>query len=200
MNLINLSHLTLAAACCILLAGSATAQDGDELPVWVPDKNVVARLGERFADARMSIRPPRDLKRADRPNPPIMADRGIYNYGWTPGGAFPSLRNLSVGLTPFAKPSSSALDKTVDGMKKAIQRNLQEVEFGEVRRGRFGGIEARFGQYTARICDEKIIAFYLVGIDSQGSFGVSAMLPSSEATAERIQETKASILTFKRAK
>jgi len=180
--------------------GSTAAQNGDELPVWTPDKNVVARLGERFADSQISIRPPRDLKKANRPNPPRMTDRGIYNYGWTPGGTFPSLRNLSVGLTPFAKPSSSALDKTVKGMKNAIQRSLEEVEFGEVHRGRFGGIEARSGQYTARICGEKIIAFYLVCIDSEGSFAVSAMLPSSEPTAERTQEVKASMLTFKRTK
>jgi hypothetical protein len=128
-----------------------------------------------------------------------LAERGVYNYGWTPEGAFPSLRNLSVVLAPFAKPSSSALDKTVNGMKTSIQRSLQDVRFGDVRRGLFGGIEARSGQYTAQISGKEIIAFYLVGIDGKGSFAVTAMLPVSEATPDRKQEAKASILTFERA-
>lgn len=178
--------------------GIACAQGEAPLPVWKPSASVVEQLGEAFVDSRICIRPPRSLQKADRPNPPEMTKIGVYNYGWTPGGVFPSPRNLSVVLVPFARPSSDALDKTISGMKKSIQENLKQVKFGEVKRGEFGGIEARSGSFTATISGEKIIAFYLVGIDKTGSFSVTAMVPQSEATPEETRVLKTSILTFKR--
>ncbi|MBW3595815.1 MAG: hypothetical protein KY475_00915 [Planctomycetes bacterium] len=179
----------------------AFAQDQDDLPNWTPDQSVVARLGDEFSDSRISIRPPSNLKQADRRNPPEMQKIGVYQYGWTPGGEFPSTENLSIGLTPFAQPSSAALDKTIEGMKESLQEGLPGIEFGDVRKGQFRGQEARAGQYTAPVSgDESIIAFYLVGIDERGSFAVTAMAPQSKASPERIQELKSSILTFRRVK
>ncbi len=192
--------LALVAFCLSPVVGTAGAQNKTPLPVWKPNADIVEQLDEVFVDSRISIRPPRSLQKADRPNPPEMTEIGVYNYGWTPGGAFPSLRNLSIVLTPFARPSSDALDKTVAGMKKSIQEKLKQVEFREVEQGEFQGIEARAGSYTAAIEGVKVIAFYLVGIDKTGSFAVTAMLPQSEATLEEIRVLKASILTFKRAK
>ena len=186
-------HLSIA-----FLVGSADAQDKPELREWAADQEIIARLGEPFADSQISIRAARDLKRVDRPNPLELADRGIFNYGWTPDGSFPNVTNLSVALTPFKQPSAAALDKTVEGMKKSVQRNLQEVQFGDVQKGTFREQEARLGQYTAKIAGEEIIAMFLIGIDDKGTFGVTAMLPKSAASEERAQELKAAILTFER--
>ena len=200
MNRKSYRYSYLSVLCVYLGGMSAVAQDNPELPKWIADKDVVPQLGEVFADSRISIRPPRNLQRVDQPHPPEMAKIGVYNYGWTPGGVFPSIENMSVVLAPYAQPSSAALDKTVEGMKKSVQQRLQDTQFGEVRKGRFGSIEVRLGKYTAQISGEKIIAFYLIGIDRTGTFSVTAMLPLSKQTPEKIEELKTAILTFARVK
>ena len=176
------------------------AQVKDQLPEWEAPKEVVAQLGKQFSDPRISITPPRNLTKADPPNPPDMTKIGVYNYGWSPSGVFPSIENFTVTLAPYAQPSSAALDKTVQGMKNSIQQGLKNVQFGDVRQGRLNGIEARTGQYTANIAGEKVVALYLIGIDDAGTFNVAAMIPQSKATPERINELLASMLTFQRVK
>jgi hypothetical protein len=176
------------------------AQAGDSLVEWRAPQDVVARLGERYSDALISIAPPRHLTKVDQPNPPEMTKRGIYNCGWTAGGVFPSTENLVVALMPFAQPSSDALDKTVAGMQGGFQRRLEDVQFEKVRRGRFNGIEARAGKYTAQVTGEKVMGLYLIGIDTVGTFSVTAMIPESKATPEKIRELQSSMLTFQRVK
>ncbi len=199
------TQMRTTIACCLAISGvwlclasDALAQKKESLPDWKPDGAVVARLGERYQDARISIRPPSGLRKANRPDPPELAARGVFSYGWTPGGVVQSTKNLSVTLTPFARPSTDALDKTVQGMQNTIQSGLEDVQFGEVQRGRFGSIEARSGTFTALIAGDRIIAYYLIGIDKSGSFSVTAMLPYSEATPEETAAMKASMLTFHR--
>jgi hypothetical protein len=180
--------------------GPALAQVKQPLSDWKPDPQSVAQLGEVYEDAQISIRPPRDLKKVDRPNPPELAEQGIYSHGWTATGdpERASARNLSVTLTPFSQPSADALDKTIEGMKKSIQAGLEQVRFGKVERGRFGGVDARSGTFTGILLGEKVIAYYLVGIDNSGTFGVTAMLPYSEKTPEATRAMQTSILTFRR--
>jgi len=190
--------VAISVVCLCQATNDALAQKKESLPNWKPDAAIVARLGERYQDARISIRPPSNLKKASRPDTPELEARGVYSYGWTPGGVVQSTKNLSVTLTPFARPSTDALDKTVQGMQKSIQSGLEHVQFGEVQRGRFGNIEARSGTFTALIAGDKIIAYYLVGIDKNGSFSITAMLPYSEATPEETAAMKASMLTFRR--
>ncbi len=173
----------------------------DKLLDLKPDPMLVAQLGEAFEDAQISIRPPRRLKRIDLPTPPELTTRGIHSYGWTPDGVAGrgNSENLSVTLTPFAQPSSDALDKTIEGMLETIQARAQPATFGKVQRGMFNGFEARSGTFTASILGEKVIGYYLVGIDTTGSFSVTAMLPYSKATPEEKLAAQTSVLTFHRA-
>ena len=195
-----ISHRMITLGLCALtIASTAYSQDEGQLPDWTADQELVGLLDEPCVDSRITIRPPVDFRRVDRPNPPELSDRGAYNYGWIPGEGWPRGTNLSVGLTPFAKPSSSALDKTVEGMKQSIQENLKDVQFGDVKKGTFRGKEARMGKFTAEISGKKLAAFYLIGIDERGSFACTAMLPLSEATSEKSRVLKASLLTFDRA-
>jgi hypothetical protein len=176
------------------------AQAGDSLAEWRAPPDVVARLGERYSDALISIAPPHYLQRVDRPNSPEMTKKGVYHYGWTASGVYPSAENLVVVLTPFKKPSSEALDEAVEGLKDSIEQGLEDVQWENVRRGRLNGVEVRAGKYTAQVAGEKATGFYLIGIDTVGTFGVTAMMPESKATPEKIKELQSSMLTFERGK
>ena len=71
--------------------GVAYGQTKTSLPVWKADPKQVDQLGKAFEHPQIKIRPPRDLEKVDRENPPEMSKLGVYNFGWTPAGAFPSL-------------------------------------------------------------------------------------------------------------
>ncbi len=197
------NHLCYGFACMMWVchfAGSVSAQDNQEVPEWTADEAIVARLGEVFTDSRISIRPPGNLQKVDRPDSPELTAKGVYNYGWASQGIVPSGANLSIGLTPYSRPSSAALDKMVAGMQKSIEESFQDASFKAVQKGRFRGIEVRSGEFSGRISGRQLTAYYLIGIDDTGSFGVTAMVPTSELTAEKSTELKSAILTFERAK
>ena len=179
---------------------SAHAQAVDTLPKWTADKSDTEQLGDAFKDERIQFRPPKDLQKIERENSPELTKQGVYSYAWAPGGVFPSPENLSITLTPYAQPSASALDKTVEGMQASIGKGLEDVKFGEVKKGVFGDFEARAGEYTAKLNGEELFAVYLVCIDKQGSFSLVAMMPAMKATDERVKMLQASLLTFSRAK
>jgi hypothetical protein len=193
---------TLILLCLLqfLVSTDARTALGEEaLETWKAPDNAAAELGELFSDSQIIIRPPRGLQKANGPKVPQELEKhGVHGFGWTPDGAFPSSTNLSVSLTPFAKPSSDALDKTIKGMKNSISSALQEVKFGTVESGMFRNHEARWGTYTATINDEKILAFFLVGIDPYGTYSISAMIPATAGTPENVAIIKNSMLTFDR--
>jgi hypothetical protein len=193
---------SLIALFAIVLLGKdvpSNAQIENPLPIWKAIEQDVAKLGEEFSDSKIRIRPPQNLKKVELETSPEIAKARITAYGWTPGGVFPSATNLSIALGPLGKPSSVDLDETIAGMKKSIERNSESIEFSEVKQGMFRGMEARSGSYTAQISDKRVRGFYLVGIDKAGTFAVSAMIPSVDATPEKIKLLRASMLTFKRA-
>jgi hypothetical protein len=188
------------AQLCVLYAyacgTSAIAQSASDLREWSANEGVVARLGDVFTDSRISIRLPKGLQRAVLPDPP--PGTGLYKYGWSPGGVFPSTEMFSIVLTPFAKPSSEALDQMVGSMKATIKENLKNVEFSATGKGRYRGVEVCAGEYTIKGSVDSTKALYLIGIDQFGSFSVIAMLPNKAATPERLQELSAAMFTFQR--
>jgi hypothetical protein len=179
---------------------SVSAQQDSELPELMVDKGVEALLGEVYSDSRISIRVPRNLRMIEHSDSPELTANGVYKYGWIAEGVTPRGENLSIGLTPYAMPSSASLDKVVEGMKDSVKKGLEDVSFKEVQKSRFRGIEVRSGEYSARVLGEKMSAFYLIGIDDVGTFGVTAMVPTSKLTAEKSGLLKATILTFERIK
>jgi hypothetical protein len=193
------------APCCFALLCCAAilpvqARSNDTLPTWEADEQEIARLGKLFEDERIRIRPPVDLQRALGGAAAELEKRGVYSYAWTPGGIAPHPTNFVVTLTPFAQPSSDALDKTVAGVQESVQRKLGNAEFAEPERGMFRLFEARLGTYRATIDQQSMVAIYLVGIDARGTFMVSTMIPEAEATPERMETLRAALLTFERAK
>jgi hypothetical protein len=179
--------------------GPPTRAVADEvLLAWRLNDKDLARLGEPFTDSRISLRPPQGLKKVDRADPPEFANAGVYTYGWTLGGVQPSPKNFSVTLTPFAKPSKGALDKTVEGMKKSIEQGFKNVTYGNIKRGQFLGVECRYGTYTTQLSGEQIDCYFLVGIDASGSFSISAMIPHREATPDSVRSLQAAMLSFQR--
>lgn len=193
--------LVFVAAVFARVPVPAFAQGGGALPEWKPSAEAVDELGEVFEDARIHIRLPRNLKYVGRRTPPELEARGAFSYGFLPGGIAGQgdPTNLSVSLTPFAKPSPEAFDKLLEGMMTSTQRKLQQVRFGETHRGRVGGVEVRAGTFQASVLGIEIVAYFLVGIDETGTFGVTAMVPRSQATPETIREIQTSLLTFRRA-
>lgn len=191
------------ALCCFWLIACTNhvrAADPATLPEWKAAPQTVAQLGAKFEDAHVSIQPPADLKRVEQPVPPELAERGIHSYAWTASGmvGVASPKNLSVTLTPYATPSSDALDKTIEGMQGSIKKGTEDANFGQVRSGRVNGFEARAGSFTAKIQGEKVIAYYLISIDPVGTYAVTAMLPEAEATPEAKRAFQTSLLTFRR--
>ena len=136
-----------AFLCLTSFSAPALAADPNALPIWKPDSRIVAELGEVFSDSHVRIRPAPGFVRCDVELDPKLEDAGLRNYGWSPTGSFPNTENMTVVFTPFAKPSSDALDKSIAGMKDSIEKNLQNAKFGKTRRGRFLGNEARAGRY-----------------------------------------------------
>jgi hypothetical protein len=180
------------------IAPSARVVAEEALPAWRLNDKDVTRLGELFADSRISLRPPQGLKKVERDYPPELAKAGVFAYGWTPGGVQPSPKNFSVTLTPFAKPSKEALDRTIDGMKKSIEEGFKSVNYGIIKRGQFLGVECRYGTYTAQLSGRQLDCYFLVGIDATGTFSISAMMPHSEATPDAVRSIQAAMLSFQR--
>ena len=173
-------------------------EDSGTLTNWIADDKTLASLAKPFSDARISFRPLPKYEGFQTKFDPELAKAGVAQYCWTPGGQRPSLENITVMLTPFAKPSTDALDKTISGMRSSIQKNHPDCEFGEIRKGLFCGFEARAGSYTATISGDKVVAFFLVSIDTKGTFMASAMTPESKVTPEAEKLMKTSLLTFMR--
>jgi hypothetical protein len=110
------------------------------------------------------------------------------------------MTNFAVALTPFAKPSSAALDETLEGMKDSFARNFQPIKYSKTERGLLHSNEALMGTYEGNLSGESIYGIYLIGMDQRGTFTVSAMLPSADASPERISLLKSAMLTFDRPK
>ena len=193
-------HLRSACflVCVSIFTIVATGEDSGTLTDWKADDKTVASLAEPFSDARISFRPLSKYEAFEKKFEPELAKLGVAGYVWTPGGQLPSPENTTVMLTPFAKPSSDALDKTIGGMQSSLQKNHPDIKFGKIRKGLFRGLEARAGSYTATISGEKIVALFLVSIDTTGTFAVTAMTPVSKATPETKKLMQTSLLTFKR--
>lgn len=195
---IDRRSLNLSVIVLFGMAIPTNAQFEKPLPTWKANEQDVAKLEKESSDSKIKIRPPQKYQKVDLETSPEIAKAGISAYAWTLDGAFPNEKNLSVALGPHADPFSDAINEFVSGMKKSFQRNSESIEFGKVTRGSFLGVEARLGTYTAQISQKNVLGFYLVGIDKVGTFAVSAMIPSSDASPEEIELLKSSMLTFKR--
>jgi hypothetical protein len=198
-SIISRYLFTLWMVCLCGLTTCAHAQPTKPLPVWEASADDVSKLGKEFSDSQITIRPPKNLQQVELETPPEMAKAGAIVYGWTPGGKFPSAKNLSITLAPYVKPSPEAFDGIVSGFKDSFRRNSESIKFGEVKSGRFRQVECRYGTYTNNIANTEILGFYLVGVDKVGTFAISAMIPKSDASSEEVRLMKASMLTFKRA-
>jgi hypothetical protein len=185
----------LITSCLFASPERACADDVEPRPETAASDSLLAN---RFEDARISIRVPRDLQRAHPPVPKKLNVPGVHGYVWYPIDGRPGPKNLVVALTPFAKPSTDALDKTDDSMKQTIQQRQSDAKFGETQNGHINGTEVRSGSFTATMKGEKAIVYYLVGIDSLGTYGVTATLPMATATQDERAAMMASIFSFRR--
>jgi hypothetical protein len=160
------------------------------------------QLAERFQDDLVSFQPPIGLTFFGQMAPAEYARRGARSYGWKPAGeaGSNSPKSISVNLTPFAQPSADALDKVVGAMQESMQGDERVVQpkFGKTQAVRLNGFEARTGSFTATLLGQKVLGYYLIGIDKTGTFGVTAMLPESEATPAAKRAFQASVVSFRR--
>jgi hypothetical protein len=195
---VTANSLIVCLVAVIGIGPSARVMGEEALPAWRFNDKDVARLTEPFTDSRITLRLPHGLKKVDREYPPELAKAGVYAYGWTPSGTQPSPKNFSVTLTPFAKPSKEALDKTIKGMKESIEQSFKNVTYGDIKRGQFLGVECRYGTYTAQLSGQQLDCYFLVGIDIAGTFAISAMIPHSEATPDSVRSLQAAMLSFQR--
>lgn len=188
------------AVLSVLLALSSTA-DGQQTPLanWKAKESDLELLANRFVAPSISIRPPAQFSQVDFPNADELVAKGIATYGWTPDGVFPSRNYVMVMLTPFARPSSEALDKTVDGMQQSLTKgNFKNLQFRPTKRGRLNGIEVRTGNFTAEVEDSPVQVFFLIGIDATGTFSAMAMLDGENSDPTLRKAIAASLLTVSR--
>ena len=172
-----------------LLLNRAVAQDDTQIKVLVPNADAVTRLGSEFSNGKFSIRPVQGLKAAGLARPDLQV-HAVFIYGWTPDGKMDGVANFTVGLTPFAQPSSENLDKTLGGMK---------IDVEHIHAARLNGAEVRFGHYKRQIDGQDVIGHVLLGIDTRGTYAITSLMHPAEATPARIEEVKASLMTFRRA-
>lgn len=187
----------LAWICLISWASatSANAQSLSGLPVWQPDTATESRLGSLFRAGSFSIKPPMYLIRVGSATSSGTNTTSGY---WSSTGTLPDDETLFVLAGDISPSDPPTLDLFVDKMIRDMVAKRPGLRYSMVRKGNFNGHEARVGSFTVDTNGSKVTAYYLVGKDDRGYYFVQASIPNRLATRAKIEEMKASILTFKR--
>ncbi len=198
--LVVLSAMLVTLICDVAGYGDET----QKLPTWSPDAKRVALLGEEYQDARIRVRPAKELKPLARNSANAdgsVEKSGMFVYGWTPSGDVPSAISFLVYLFPPPTSEGEDLDDFVDSFKSSLARQMEDPTFSEVQSGIFDGVEARRGQLkgTLPVLGTVRIAF-VVFIDDQGVVAITATHPADSEDKPPLATMAMSALTFSRAK
>ncbi|HEX6963985.1 MAG TPA: hypothetical protein VF175_19110 [Lacipirellula sp.] len=183
----------------LMYAGPAAAEEV-ALPALTAEKADLEQLGEEFKDEQIRFRPPKDLQRVKVELKPELMKLGFYSYAWTPEGIHPSIEVINITCAPPIRGTRETIDDAVAGLHDSLQRGFEGLALGKVRKGALRGTEVRVGDFKGALNGQKVFAVYLMGLDAEGLFSLTASLPEERATEQRVRLLQAALLTFERAK